>query len=62
MRIMLLPKSAAFTSVLFAAAYALGAYATLRRAAAGLILATPVVVGKPEGFGTPGYRPTSDAG
>ncbi|MGH3207247.1 MAG: sensor histidine kinase [Trebonia sp.] len=34
---------AAFTFVLFAAAYALGAHASLRRAAAGLILAVPVV-------------------
>jgi len=32
----------AFTFVLFAGAYALGAYASLRRAAAGLILAVPV--------------------
>ena len=33
----------AFTFALFAAAYALGAHASLRRAAAGLILAVPVV-------------------
>jgi signal transduction histidine kinase len=39
------PKTpASFTFVLFAAAYSLGAHASLRRAAAGLILATPVVV------------------
>ena len=35
---------AAFTFVLFAAAYSLGAHASSRRAAAGLILAAPVVV------------------
>ena len=35
---------ASFTFVLFAAAYALGAHASLRRAAAGLILAAPIVV------------------
>jgi len=34
---------ASFTFVLFAAAYSLGAHASLRRAAAGLILAVPVV-------------------
>ena len=34
---------ASFTFVLFAAAYSLGAHASLRRAAAGLILAAPVV-------------------
>jgi signal transduction histidine kinase len=34
-----------FTFVLFVAAYSLGAYASLRRAAAGLFLAIPVVVG-----------------
>jgi signal transduction histidine kinase len=36
---------APFMIVLFAAAYSLGAHASPRRAAAGLILATPVVVG-----------------
>jgi signal transduction histidine kinase len=35
---------ASFTLVLFAAAYSLGAHASLRRAAAGLVLAIPVVV------------------
>jgi signal transduction histidine kinase len=45
----------AFTFVVFAAAYSLGAHATLRRAAAGLVIAVPVVavLGRHDKLGLP---------
>jgi signal transduction histidine kinase len=38
-------RGVAFTFVLFTAAYSLGAHATLRRAAAGLVITVPVIAG-----------------